>query len=185
MIMKALMFASVSAARAWHVSGGDSLSDEVAVRLPNAIVGALTVIPLFLLTTAFFDCWTGLFAAGFWAFGINAIAMNRVGKEDSLLVFFMLFAFYFYLRAKQSPPADESARRKDYVLSAISFGLMLASKYFPHYFGLNALTHHKFHVRKREPGRAERENPSIFYLLIPIASYWRTARYCCHRYGST
>ncbi len=169
MIMKALMFASVSAARAWHASGRDSVSDEVALRLPNAIVGALTVIPLFLLTTSFFDRWTGLFAAGFWAFGINAIAMNRVGKEDSLLVFFMLFAFYFYLRAKQTPPADESSRRKHYILSSISFGLMLASKYFPHYFGLNALYHHKFHVRKREPSEPSGQTPSIFYLLIPIA----------------
>lgn len=169
MIMKALMFASVSAARAWRANGGDSLSDEVALRLPNAIVGALTVIPLFLLTTIFFDRWTALFAAGFWAFGINAIAMNRVGKEDSLLVFFMLFAFYFYLRAKQTPPTDESARRKNYILSSVSFGLMLASKYFPHYFGLNALYHHKFHVRKREPDEPSGKTPSIFYLLIPIA----------------
>ncbi len=81
------------------------MSDEFALRLPNAIVGALTVIPLFLLTAAFFDRWTGLLAAGFWTFGVNAIAMNRIGKEDTLLVFFTLFAFYFYLRAKQLPPS--------------------------------------------------------------------------------
>jgi len=168
MIMKALMFASLEAASAWHNRGDSSISEETALRLPNVIVGALTVIPLFLLTAAFFDRWTGLLAAGFWAFGINAITMNRVGKEDTLLVFFMLFAFYFYLRAKQTRPRNVAVRRKNYILSSISFGLMLASKYFPHYFGLNALYHHWFHVRKAGPGEPGGKTPPIFYLLLPV-----------------
>ena len=166
MIMKALMFASIEAASVWHNQGGSQISDETALRLPNVIVGTLTVISLFLLTAAFFDRWTGLLAAGFWAFGINAITMNRVGKEDTLLVFFMLFAFYFYLRAKQTSPRDMTVRRKNYILSSISFGLMLASKYFVHYFGLNALYHHWFHVRKAEPGEPSGRTPRIFYLLL-------------------
>ena len=169
MVMKALMFASMKVSNAWHNRTGHAVSDEFALRLPNAIVGALTVIPLFLLTAAYFDRWAGLLAAGFWAFGINAIALNRVGKEDTLLVFFMLFAFYFYVRAKQISPREEAARRRNYILSAISFGFMLASKYFPHYFGLNALFHHKFHVRKREPGEPGGKTPTIFYVLIPVA----------------
>ncbi len=169
MMMKALMFASVKAATAWHNMAGRAVSDEFALRFPNAIVGALTAIPLFLLTAAYFDRWTGLLAAGFWTFGINAITLNRVGKEDTLLVFFMLFAFYFYVRAKQLSPRDEAARRRNYILSATSFGLMLASKYFPHYFGLNALFHHKFHVRKPETGEPSGKTPTIFYLLIPVA----------------
>jgi len=168
MIMKALMFASLEAAGAWHNRGGWPISEETALRLPNVIVGTLTVIPLFLLSAAFFDRWTGLLAAGFWAFGINAITMNRVGKEDTLLVFFMLFAFYFYLRAKLTSPQDVAVRRKNYILSSISFGLMLASKYFPHYFGLNALYHHWFHVRKAEPGEPGGKTPAMFYLLIPV-----------------
>ncbi|MGH9968987.1 MAG: glycosyltransferase family 39 protein, partial [Pyrinomonadaceae bacterium] len=169
MMMKALMFVSVEAADVWQNIAGRSVSDEFALRLPNVIVGALTVIPLFLLTTAYFDRLTGLLAAGFWAFGINAITLNRVGKEDTLLVFFMLFAFYFYVRAKQTNPKNATARRRSYVLSGISFGLMLASKYFPHYFGLNALFHHKFHVRKAEPGEPSGKTPPIFYLMIPVA----------------
>ncbi len=169
MLMKALMFASIETSRAWQKVTGRAISDEFALRFPNAMVGALNVIPLFLLTAAYFDRWTGLLAAGFWAFGINAIAMNRIGKEDTLLVFFMLFAFYFYVRAKQTSPRDVSARRRNYIFSAASFGFMLASKYFPHYFGLNALFHHKFHVRKSEPGEASGKTPSIFYLLIPVA----------------
>src|ERR1044072_5934436 len=92
MVMKMLMWASLR--------GLPASSEEAALRLPNALIGALTAIPLFLLTLALFDRWHALLAAAFWATGINAITHNRIGKEDSLLVFFMLFAFYFFVRAK-------------------------------------------------------------------------------------
>lgn len=168
MLMKALMFASVKAA---GVLGrkGQPISDEVAFRLPNAVFGALTVVPLFLLTAAFFDRWTGLMAAAFWSVGLNAITFNRIGKEDTLLVFFMLFAFYFYLRAKQTTPRNSKVRRQNYILSGISFGLMMASKYFPHYFGLNALYHHYFRVRKNEPGEPGGKTFLSFYIAMAIA----------------
>lgn len=168
MLMKALMFASVKAA---HVLAGHdrAISDEVAFRLPNAIFGALTVVPLFLLTAAFFDRWTGLVAAAFWSVGVNAITFNRIGKEDTLLVFFMLFAFYFYLQAKQTDTRKIALTKRNYLLSGISFGLMLASKYFPHYFGLNALYHQKFSVRKRKPGEPSGKVPRLFYLAILAA----------------
>jgi hypothetical protein len=169
MMMKALIFGSIKAAGVWQKLTGSPVSDEFALRLPNAIIGGLTAIPLFLLAAAYFDRWTGLLTAAFWTLGINAITLNRVGKEDTLLVFFMLFAFYFYVRAKQISPREEPARRRNYILSGIAFGFMLASKYFPHYFGLNALFHHKFHVRKREPGEPGGKTPGIFYLLIILA----------------
>jgi hypothetical protein len=167
MLMKALMFVSMTFAG--QGGGPDMLSDEFALRLPNAIFGALTVIPLFLLTAAFFDRWTGLVAAALWAVGINAITYNRIGKEDALLVFFMLFAFYFYLLAKQSDTRNIKIVKRNYVLSGVSFGLMLASKYFPHYFGLNALYHHYFRVRKREPGEPAGKAPGYFFLVILVA----------------
>ena len=168
MLMKALMFASLKVGHALQ-SGGRAISEEALLRLPNAIFGALTVIPLFLLTAAFFDRRTGLIAAAFWAGGINAITYNRIGKEDTLLVFFMLFAFYFYLRAKQTDTRNVALRKRNYLLSGISFGLMLASKYFPHYFGLNALYHHNFQVRKREPGEPPPKVPRLFYIAILVA----------------
>jgi hypothetical protein len=158
MVMKLLMWASL------HSAPVDS--EEAALRLPNAIVGALTVIPLFLLTAAFFDRWTALLAAAFWAIGINAITHNRIGKEDTLLVFFMLFGFYFFLRAKQIPPVQHASRVRRYAASAVSFGLMIASKYFPHYFGLNMLFHHNFNVRERQPNEVGGKTPGWFYLGI-------------------
>src|SRR6266550_6972035 len=168
MLMKALMFASVKAARVL-ASHGWVFSDEAAFRFPNAIVGALTVVPLFLLTAAFFDRWIGLMAGAFWSVGVNAITINRIGKEDTLLVFFMLFAFYFYLRAKQTDARNVALRKRNYLRSGISFGLMLASKYFPHYFGLNQLYHHNFHVRKRAPGGPPGKTPGLFYIALLVA----------------
>lgn len=156
MVMKVLMWASLR--------GVPAGSEEAALRLPNALVGALTVIPLFLLMAAFFDRWHALLAAAFWAVGINAITHNRIGKEDSLLVFFMLFGFYFFLRAKQISPVNQTARYRRYAASAASFGLMIASKYFPHYLGLNMLFHHHFRVRQAVPGEPGGKTPGWFYI---------------------
>ncbi len=164
MLMKAIIFATVKVGRAL---GQDS--DEVLFRIPNAIFGALTILPLFLLTAAFFDRWTGLLAAGFWTAGVNAITINRVGKEDTLLVFFMLFACYFYLRAKQTDTRNAKTRSRYYLLSGILFGLMLASKYFPHYLGLNSLYHHYVRVKKRVPGEPAGKTSLIFYVALLAA----------------
>jgi 4-amino-4-deoxy-L-arabinose transferase-like glycosyltransferase len=160
MVMKLMMWASLRAT--------PTNSEETALRLPNALIGALTVIPLFLLTAALFDRWHALLAAAFWAVGINAITHNRIGKEDSLLVFFMLFAFYFFLRAKQTAPLDKPVRGRNYAASGVAFGLMIASKFFPHYLGLNMLFHHNFHVREARPGDPGGKTPGWFFLLIGV-----------------
>ncbi|HSS22793.1 MAG TPA: glycosyltransferase family 39 protein [Pyrinomonadaceae bacterium] len=168
MLMKAMMFASLKVGNALAASGRQ-VSPETLLRFPNAVFGALTVIPLFMLTAAFFDRWTGLIAAAFWAAGVNAITYNRIGKEDTLMVFFMLFAFYFYLRAKQTDTRKVELRRRNYLLSAVSWGLMLASKYFPNYFGVNQLYHHNYHVRTRQPGEPPGATPRIFYIALVVA----------------
>ncbi|MCA1591131.1 MAG: glycosyltransferase family 39 protein, partial [Acidobacteria bacterium] len=168
MVMKTLIFVSMGAARAWneHASVGSQISDEAALRFPNVVFGALTVFPIFLLTVTFFDRRTALLAAALWATGINAITYNRIAKEDTLLVFFMLFAFYFYMRAKQTSGFDTGGKRRNYMLSGASFGLMFASKYFPHYFGLNMLYHHFARMREREPGEPRGSTPPVFYAVV-------------------
>ena len=80
-----------------------------------------------------------MIASLLWAFGLNAVWINRVGKEDTLLVFFMLAAYYLYNCAKRRPASDLAGQERLYSLAGAAFGLMLASKYFPWYFGLNAL----------------------------------------------
>ncbi|HEU4389221.1 MAG TPA: glycosyltransferase family 39 protein [Blastocatellia bacterium] len=146
MLMKLMCLGSLKAASAWNRLTGNlsraSLSEETALRMPNAIFGALTVIPLFLFAVALFGFRVGLFASVFWSVGVNSVWFNRIGKEDTLLVFFMLLGFYFYNRAKNRPASDAAGEEMDYALSGAAFGLMLASKYFPHYYGLNALYYH-------------------------------------------
>jgi hypothetical protein len=168
MVMKSLIFLSVEAADAWnaHAAPALQIADETALRLPNVIFGALTIFPVFLLTAFFFGRRTGLVAAALWAAGLNAITYNRIAKEDTLLVFFMLWAFYFYLRAKAASGFDHAAKRRNYLASAASFALMFASKYFPHYFGLNMLYHHYAKLRRREPGEPSGRTPLYFYAAV-------------------
>ncbi|HEV7857779.1 MAG TPA: hypothetical protein VGO91_03950, partial [Pyrinomonadaceae bacterium] len=80
----------------------------------------------------------------------------------------MLFAFYFYLRAKQTSAFESQRKRRYYALSGASFGLMMASKYFPHYFGLNMLFHHLYRVREREAGAPRGTTPGLFYILVGL-----------------
>jgi hypothetical protein len=81
----------------------------------------------------------------------------------------MLSAFYFYVRAKQTTEFEAGRKRKFYAGSAVSFGLMFASKYFPHYFGLNMLYHHLVAQRRREPGEPPGRTPLFFYPLVLAA----------------
>lgn len=141
MFMKGLILASFLAAEEWNRTIAAShpdwrISEETALRLPNVLVGALTTVVLFLFARELFDPMVGWLTAILWATGLNAIAINRVAKEDTLLVFFMWLAFFFFMRAKHEGPVETARRQWLYRLSGASFGLMLASKYFPHYMGL-------------------------------------------------
>ena len=133
MLMKLAIWASLHTTGAWHVA------PETALRLPNAIVGAATAGVVFLIAEALFDATVGGWAALVWALDINAAAINRIGKEDTFLLFFLLLAAYWYERAKAVPRDDAARRDRWYLRSAAAFGLMLASKYMPHYFGLHTV----------------------------------------------
>lgn len=144
MLMKVLITMALVAAERWNHAvalrhPGFAVSEETAVRLPNAVFGALTTAVLFFFTCRRFNPTIGWLTAILWATGINAISFNRIAKEDTLLVFFIWLGFYFYLKAKQQGPVETARRDRLYMLSGASFGLMLASKYFPHYMGLNFL----------------------------------------------
>ena len=146
MMMKMLCYASIKACQLFNQGLGERLGlvipEETALRLPNATFGALTVVPLFLFVTALFGFRVGLVTALLWASGLNAVWINRVVKEDTLLVFFMFTGFYLYHCAKQRPASDVSGQEKLFALTGAAFGMMMASKYFPHYFGLGVLFYH-------------------------------------------
>src|SRR5262249_42617488 len=143
MLMKLLCFVSTKSATAWNQAIGNrvhlAVSEESALRFPNVLFGALTIIPLFLLLTALLGFEAGAITSLLWTFGLNAIWFNRITKEDTLLLFFILLGFYFYHRAKLCEEYEVARQEKFYALAGAAFGLMVCSKYFPHYIGLNAL----------------------------------------------
>ena len=189
MLMKSLVTLSLAAADLWNHGPGQSypISDEVAVRLPNVIFGSLTAVVIFLFTQEFFGFEAALLGAFLWSVGTIAITVNRLAKEDTLLVFFTWLAYYFYLRAKRLSLMPTRMRAVSYAASGASFGLMLASKYFPHYLGLNFLYYHLF--RGKEPFPARRRVDTwlvfgtcavVFVLANPVILHPGTLRHMFH-----
>ncbi len=141
MLPKVLAWASLTAGERWSriaaVHGWPSLKPEGWLRMPNVLFGAAATAILYLLCRRMMGI-AGSFAAGFfWAVVPLPVALNRLTKEETPLTFFTLLACYFYCRAQQAE-ADKSSRRW-YDLSAMGFGLSLASQYILHLLGLNAL----------------------------------------------
>ncbi|HLL75077.1 MAG TPA: glycosyltransferase family 39 protein [Pyrinomonadaceae bacterium] len=144
MLMKALLTASVVASEAWN---GTSIARsnaslqvplESALRLPGALLGALSALLIFLIVSELFGVPAALTAAALWAFGPAAIGFNRIAKEDSFFLFFFLLANVFWLRGQRVAESGERRPEAYYWAAAASFGAMLASKYIPHLFAISA-----------------------------------------------
>ena len=192
MLMKSLITLSLAAADVWNrgVGHAHQVEEEVSVRLPNVLFGALTAVVIFLFAREFFGVAVGLLSALLWSTGTIAIMLNRQAKEDTLLAFFTWLAYYFYLRAKKLGKADAPASGRMYAASGASFGLMLASKYFPHYLGLNFLYYYLFGKRGNCPARRRHDTLlmfgacALFFILAdPVVLLPSTLRYMLHYAG--
>lgn len=140
-LMKLAAYGSLKAAAVWNarMPATAHVSTETALRAPNAIVGALATGVLFLLVEGFFGTFAGAMAAWLWAFDVNAAAINRVAKEDTFVLFFLLTAAWLYERAKRAGAADPRRAQRWFAASGAAFGLMLASKYVPYLWGIHVL----------------------------------------------
>jgi hypothetical protein len=149
MLMKLAIWASLSAADAWNGLAPSALTvaPETALRLPNALAGTVTVAAIYGIAAIFFGPPVGLVAALLVALDPNVIAINRIGKEDTFLMLFFMLAVFFYERGKRVGAADPVKAQPSYNLAGVSFGLMLASKYMPHFFGLYAMYNLAFQRR--------------------------------------
>lgn len=143
MLAKSAALASTSAARLWnevsprlHLPG---ITPETALRLPMALAGTLSTLAIFLVVERLFAVEVAAWACWLWALDVNATGLNRLAKEDTLFVFFLLVAIGLYERAKHEGRRDVERAQRWYVGSGAAFGLMMASKYMPHYFGLYGL----------------------------------------------
>jgi len=192
MLMKSLIAISLAAADTWNGGLGHSLpvSEEAAVRLPNVLFGSLTAVVIFLLAQEFLGAEVGLLSAFLWSIGTIAIMVNREAKEDTLLVFFTWLAYYFYLRAKKVATTDTRRAEWYYGASGGIFGLMLASKYFPHYLGLIFLFFALLGDKEKFPPRRRRDTALllgactlVFILVNPLVLLPSTLRYMLHYAG--
>jgi hypothetical protein len=189
MLMKSLDALSLATFGAWNrvARRRYDVSVAAAIRLPNVIFGSLTAIVLFLIAQEFFGVEIGLLSAFLWAVGPIAIMVNREAKEDTLLVFFTWLAYHFYLRAKKLSAEGSREAGKFYAASGGSFGLMLASKYFPHYLGVNFLYYWLLPPKEKFPPLGGREKlglfgalAAVFLLADPVVLFPSTLRYMLH-----
>jgi hypothetical protein len=192
MLMKSMIALSLAATDWWNrkTSASHEIGEEVAVRLPNLIFGALTAVVLFLVAQEFFGVEIGLLTAFLWSIGTLAIMDNRLAKEDTLLVFFTWLGYYSYHRAKKAAVADPQKAGRHYLASGASFGLMLASKYFPHYLGLNFLYYYICGNKQQYPARRRLDTvlmlgacAAVFVLFNPMVLLPSTFKYMLHYAG--
>jgi dolichyl-phosphate-mannose-protein mannosyltransferase len=167
MLMKLAMWGSVEIAGAWNrvASSDHRISIETAVRLPNAIAGAAVTVALYGVAEHLFGGAAAVMVSLIWAFDVNAIAINRIGKEDSFLLLFFVLAIYCYERAKRIGVADLRRAQRWYTASGAAFGLMLASKYMPHYLGIYAL----FNVAADSDPGSNKPNQLRYYGAMCLA----------------
>ena len=141
MLMKLAVWSSVGAANQWNraVPAAYQIPVESAVRLPNVVVGAASVLVMYGVAYAYFGMPVALVAALLMALDPMITSINRLAKEDTFVVFFFLLAVWLYERAKQVGVRDTARAQRWYMGSAAVFGLMMASKYLPHFYGLYCL----------------------------------------------
>src|SRR5919201_340550 len=119
MLMKLADWASVSVAERWNshpaLRAITTVSPEAAIRFPNAVAGAAISLLIFLLAEMLFDTAVAAWASMLWALDVNAAAINRIGKEDTFLLLFLLLAAYLYERGKAAAARGGSSANRWYV----------------------------------------------------------------------
>jgi hypothetical protein len=169
MLMKACQAASIILAEKWNNTfSANQIAPETALRLPTAIVGALTAILIFLIASELFGLEVALIAAALWAFDPSAIGLNRIAKEDSFLLFFFLLANVFWLRGQRAAESTDSSPNKYYWLTAASYGAMVASKYVPHLFAISLCYYWMFQSLPETRWRLGKKRIITFFAIMGL-----------------
>ncbi len=161
-LMKLAVLGSLEAASVWNAHKpprAAAIRTETAVRLPNALAGAAIALVLFLLVEQWFTTMAGVIAAWLWAFDVNAIAVNRIAKEDTFALLFLLVASLCYEWAKRIGRVDPRRAQRWFAAAGAAFGLMLASKYLPYLVGIHILY---FRIAEPHPGPNRADKPTYF-----------------------
>ncbi|HVF21818.1 MAG TPA: glycosyltransferase family 39 protein, partial [Pyrinomonadaceae bacterium] len=172
MLMKALQAASIILAEKWNNLNGaapsNRISDEMALRLPGAIAGALATLLIYLIAAELFGAEVALLAAALWAFDPNAIAFNRVAKEDTFLLFFFLLANVFWLRGQRVAESTDRNPDKYYWATAACYGAMVASKYLPHLVAISICYYWMFQQIPETRWRLGKKRMLKFFAIMGV-----------------
>ena len=161
MLMKLAMWGSLDVAEAWNrrMPRSVAIDQESALRLPNAVAGAATTLAVYGAGSLLLGPATAILAAFLVAVDPTIISINRIGKEDTLLMLFFLLAVWCYERAKRIGATNPQRAQPWYTAAGACFGLMLASKYLPHLIGLNVL----FNMAVQMRAGANAPRPRTYY----------------------
>ena len=132
-LMKGLQTASMVVAEAINGRTASPLvSEEAALRFPIALFGTFISLLLFLLVSELFGRSIGLIAAALRAVEPMAIGFDRIAKEDTLVLFFLLLCFLFFVKSQTTAENGNPHWLRYLWGAAASFGALMASKYYPH-----------------------------------------------------
>lgn len=109
-----------------------NVSEEAALRFPVALFGTFITLLIYLLISELFDRSTALFSAALWAVEPMAVGFDRIAKEDSLVLFFFLLTFVFWIRGQTAAERGNANWTWYAWAAAASFAGLMASKYYPH-----------------------------------------------------
>lgn len=174
-LMKAMLAISVVSAEKWNrtstVASHPSLSAsiETALRLPNAIFGALTAVLIYLLAAELFGFEVGLLAAALWSVDPMAISFGRIAKEDTLLTFFFLLAMLFWVVGQRVAESQKPKPERYYWATALALGALMASKYFPQAISIPVAYNFTFQAIPATRWRIGKINYLKFFLIMGAA----------------
>lgn len=95
--------------------------NNFAFRFPSALFGIISVYLIYLIGKALFSKNIALISAALLAVTVNHIYISRIGLQESYVIFFMLLASYFFLKALQND--------RYFIWAGLALGLGFLSKY--------------------------------------------------------
>jgi predicted membrane-bound dolichyl-phosphate-mannose-protein mannosyltransferase len=170
MLMKAFQATSIILSEKWNsfVGPESRIAPETALRLPGAIVGALSVILIYLIAAELFGVEVALIAAALWAFDPSGIGFSRVAKEDTFLLFFFLLANVFWLRGQRVAESTDRNPNRYYWATAACYGAMVASKYVPHLMAISWCYYWMFQQLPETRWRLGKKRLIVFLAIVGI-----------------
>ena len=174
LLLKGMLTISVSAAERWNATiakDSESLQIpvETALRFPVTLLGALCAVLIFLLAAELFGVEVGLIAAALWAFDPSGISFSRIAKEDVVMTFFFMLANVFFLRGQRAAENGEKNYIKWLWFTAIAYGAMLATKYFPHFLAISAAYYYTFQGLPETRWRIGKMRWFVFLVIVGIS----------------